>query len=411
MRKGVPLGILGQRLGLAADLVYGPSPKLWGSSSEGVQMLRRSFIATVRRRRSERLLGVCRWPLLARPTDPAGAPAGSRGIRPGSEVRLAFAFIAMLAGALVAGCGTQTVVRTVTSAAPGSSVNSSASAGSTSSPTSTARAQQAKVGDTLTLSGNSGQSLAVTVDAVMDPLSVGSYDQPDSGQRFIGVQVTLKNVGSSSYSDAPSNGSTLLSTANEQAKGAIVSGGPCGNNFQSSVNIAPGDTQQGCIPFQMSDGQTPGTFQFTMNSGFADQTGQWALAGANTGSAPASTTTSGSSSAPTAANSGPVAALTSYWQNINGHQFSAAYAMLVPGSVSQSESAFVSQERQAGIQSATFSGHVASNDGSAATVDVDSLVTRDSQFGCRAWSGAYQLSNGSGQWLIDKASITPGPCG
>jgi uncharacterized protein DUF4352 len=176
---------------------------------------------------------------------------------------------------VLAGCGTQTVVKTVASG--GSSTTAPRAA--TGSP------QKAKVGDTLTLKGNGGESMAVTVDQVMDPLQVGQYDQPDSGRRFVGIQITLKNVGSAAYSDSPSNGSTLLSNTNEQAKGQIVSGGPCGNDFASSANIAPGDTQKGCIPFEMPVGQTPATFQFTLNSGFADQTGQWSLAGAPTSTA------------------------------------------------------------------------------------------------------------------------------
>jgi hypothetical protein len=148
--------------------------------------------------------------------------------------------------------------------------------------------KQARVGDTLTISGDGGERVDVTVDGVMDPLAVGSYDQADSGQRYVGVQITLKNSGSVPYSDAPSNGAALLSGNGEQATGEIVSGGPCGNDFQSSVNIAPGDSEQGCVPFEMEDGQTPATFQFTLDSGFANQTGQWSLNGADNPS-PAST--------------------------------------------------------------------------------------------------------------------------
>jgi hypothetical protein len=326
--------------------------------------------------------------------------------------RTGSAVVWLLAGITLTACGTQTIVRTVTSAAPASGSSSTSTSASTSSSSSAGASQQAKVGDTLTLNGsNSGESLAVTVDGVMDPLTVGPDDQADSGQRFVGVQITLKNVGSSAYSDSPSNGATLLSDSNEQAQSQIVTGGPCGNGFQSSVNIAPGDTQQGCIPFEMPNGQSPNTFQFTLNSGFANQTGQWSLAGANTAAPTAATQTASSSAESTPASGGPLAALTGYWQSINAHQFATAYGYLVPGSASQSEPVFVSDERQAGIQSATFSGHVASNDGSAATVDVDSLITRDRQFGCRAWSGSYQLANESGQWLIEKASISPGPCG
>ncbi|HLY51030.1 MAG TPA: DUF4352 domain-containing protein [Solirubrobacteraceae bacterium] len=197
--------------------------------------------------------------------------------------------VVVISATVAAGCGTQTIIKTVTT--------SSQSAAATQTQALTA-SQTAKVGDTLTLTGNGGESMAVTVDQVMDPLQVGPYDQADQGQRFVGIQITLKNVGSVAYSDAPENGATLLSNTREQAQSQIVSGGPCGNEFASSANIAPGDTQQGCIPFEMPVGQTPASFQFTLNSGFANQTGQWSLAGAATsgGSSGATTTSSNTAS-------------------------------------------------------------------------------------------------------------------
>jgi hypothetical protein len=293
---------------------------------------------------------------------------------------------------------------------PASASTSAAQAQQASQP------QQAKVGSSLTLSESGGDSLAVTVDQVMDPLSVGSFDQATAGHRYVGVQITLKNVGSVPYSDSPSNGSTLLSNTNEQAQGTIVSGGPCGNDFQSSVKIAPGGSEQGCIPFELADGQSPETFQFTLDSGFANQTGQWSLAGASTASTNATPTPAASTDGSAGASSSdaatqPLAALTGYWQSIDAHRFGAAYAYLAPGSVSQSKAQFVSQEQHAGIQSATFSGNVTSNTGSAATVTVVSLTTNDTEFGCRNWAGSYQLSDQNGQWLVEQAHITPSPCG
>lgn len=198
--------------------------------------------------------------------------------------------VATGAAVIIAGCGTKTIiVKTVT--AGGQSSTSAQSASASTQPASTSSPQEAKVGDTLTLSGGGGLTMAVTVDQVMDPLQVGSDDQADSGQRFVGVQITLKNVGQVAYSDSPSNGATLLSNTNEEAQGQIVTGGPCGNDFQSLANIAPGDTQQGCIPFEMPVGQMPAMFQFTLNSGFANQTGQWSLTGAETNASPSSVST------------------------------------------------------------------------------------------------------------------------
>jgi len=146
----------------------------------------------------------------------------------------------------------------------------------------------------------------------------------------------------------------------------------------------------------------------TGNTGVPLNTG-----GAQSGSSGLPTTSSTSSSA-TAASAGggyPIAALNTYWRSIASHQYSAAYAELVPGSVGLTESQFVVGERQSGVQSASFSGHVSHNDSSVATVDVDSLTTHDTQFGCRSWAGSYQLSHRSGRWLIARASISPSSCG
>jgi hypothetical protein len=195
---------------------------------------------------------------------------------------------ALAVACVPAGCGTQTIVKTVEVPRTAVTTTSTQARQVARSP------QQASVGDTLTLKGHGGLTMAVTVDQVMDPLQVGQYDQPDTGQRFVGIQISLKNVGSAPYSDSPSNGATLLSTTNEQAQSQIVSGGPCGNDFGSSAKIAPGDSQQGCLAFQMPVRQTAGTFQFTLNSGFGDQTGQWSLSGATSDSSAASSTATGS---------------------------------------------------------------------------------------------------------------------
>jgi hypothetical protein len=161
----------------------------------------------------------------------------------------------------------------------------------------------------------------------------------------------------------------------------------------------------------MPNGETPASFQFTLSSGFADQTGQWSLAGATTGASTAPTDATSTSSEPArTAATGPLATLSSYWSAISAHKFGRAYGLLAAGATGLSESQFVSGEQQAGITSAEFRGTVASDSGSSATVGVDSLVTHDSQFGCRSWSGSYELVNQAGSWLIQKATITPGSC-
>lgn len=174
----------------------------------------------------------------------------------------------------MAGCGTNTtIIRTVVRTPASSAVSApttTTDGGPATVPT------PAQVGETLAVHAR-GAKLRVTVTSVMDPLAVGPYDTPTSGTRFVGVALAVRNLGPSSFSDSMSNGSTLILADDEQADTTIVSGGPCGNSFGSDVKIAPGDTRVGCIAFEVPKAQDLRSYQFTPDSGFADQTAEWSL--------------------------------------------------------------------------------------------------------------------------------------
>lgn len=55
--------------------------------------------------------------------------------------------------------------------------------------------------------------------------------------------------------------------------------GACGAD-RPMAKIAPGSSRVGCIAFDVPSGVRPKTFQFTLNSGFGDQTGEWRMSGA-----------------------------------------------------------------------------------------------------------------------------------
>lgn len=122
------------------------------------------------------------------------------------------------------------------------------------------------------------------------------------------------------------------------------------------------------------------------------------------------TTTTTATRVPRRASLGPLQTVEHYWRAIAGQNFQVAYRDLAPGAVPQSETTFVSQEQQTKIGSANFSGSLTSASKTAATVAVTSLTTTDGQFGCRTWSGSYQLTRLNGRWRIARASITPSPC-
>jgi hypothetical protein len=139
-----------------------------------------------------------------------------------------------------------------------------------------AASPKAGLGDSITLKG-SDTKMRVTVTKVVDPLPAPEFQEPDHGKRYVGVYVKLRNVGSTTYDDSPSNGATLITSGDEQADSTLLEGGDCSSDFASSAKISPGSQEQGCIAFQIKRSKRPRRFQFGLDSGFGPQTGEWSL--------------------------------------------------------------------------------------------------------------------------------------
>lgn len=135
----------------------------------------------------------------------------------------------------------------------------------------------AEVGDAITLKDSEGNPYKVRVVKVIDPLKAGEFDSPTRGERYVGVRISINNVGDGTYNDSPSNGAALIDTRDEAHDPTILTGGPCGGGFSSSTRISAGTRRVGCIPFEVKKRRKLATFQFTLNSGFGPQTGEWSL--------------------------------------------------------------------------------------------------------------------------------------
>ena len=107
---------------------------------------------------------------------------------------------------------------------------------------------------------------------------------------------------------------------------------------------------------------------------------------------------------------GPLGTVDRYWRDIGAGRYAAAFHYIASGAIPQTQAQFVSDERQSQIASIDFHGQLVATTSSSATVTVSSLTTDDSQFGCRTWTGTYQLTNDGNRWLIARAAITPTSC-
>ena len=200
------------------------------------------------------------------------------------------AVVAILAIA-VAGCGTAKIVTPSTTASPQTdptangvppltqcynATDPACQPVTTDTTTPTPQAtgpQSATVGDTLTLQGNgSGESMQIKVLAVDDPwTSPNEFDQAANGTRYVAVTYTLKNVGTETYSDSFSNGATLILSDSSQADSTITMGST------SHMDISPGATRKGAVMYEVPNGVKPASFQVKLNSGMADQLGEWTI--------------------------------------------------------------------------------------------------------------------------------------
>ncbi|RFU88493.1 DUF4352 domain-containing protein [Streptomyces triticagri] len=134
----------------------------------------------------------------------------------------------------------------------------------------------AKVGDTIALKGmEDGSKLDVTVTKVVDNAKAADeFTEPQSGNRFYGVQFKLTNTGSKAYDDSPSNGVKVADAEGQQFDATIadITAGP---SMAAGVKLSPGAKGLGWIVFEVPTGSKITTVQFAMDSGFSDQTGEW----------------------------------------------------------------------------------------------------------------------------------------
>ncbi|MEU2901333.1 DUF4352 domain-containing protein [Streptomyces globisporus] len=140
------------------------------------------------------------------------------------------------------------------------------------------KATVAKVGDTITLKGQEdGEQVDATLKKLVDPAQPkDEFFAPEDGNRWVAAQFELTNTGTKPYADSPSNGAGVADADGQrfQATFADTKAGP---SMTSDAKVPPGEKALGWITFEVPKGSKIVTVQFGLNSGFADQTGQWTV--------------------------------------------------------------------------------------------------------------------------------------
>jgi hypothetical protein len=138
--------------------------------------------------------------------------------------------------------------------------------------------QDAGIGDTVAVTGlEEGSGLDVTLVKVADNARSGDeYSVPEKGKRWLGLQFRLVNTGTKAYADSPQNGIQVTDADGQQFQTtfADITAGP---SLSSGVRLKPGAKALGWVVVEVPKGVTATTAQFTMDSGMADQSGEWKL--------------------------------------------------------------------------------------------------------------------------------------
>lgn len=148
--------------------------------------------------------------------------------------------------------------------------------GGAGSATAGTQEQVAHVGDAIELSGmEEGLEMRVELVEVVDPAKPANrFLAPGKRERLVAVRLRLTNIGQVVYSDSPSNGAVLVDRDDHEYDASLF------DEIEPALGnpkIAPGDSREGFITFVLPKDAEPRLFQFTLNSGFGPETGQWEL--------------------------------------------------------------------------------------------------------------------------------------
>lgn len=137
----------------------------------------------------------------------------------------------------------------------------------------------AHVGATLTLNGTDpGEKLQVTLVKVVDPAPpANQFGAPAAGMREVAFELRYKNVGSTTYSQSILTDVTALDQASHSYSIDLAGDTSAGPGFPSDlVNIAPGESADGFVSFQIPQGTPVTEVKLGLDYGFGTaDTGEW----------------------------------------------------------------------------------------------------------------------------------------
>ncbi|WP_396451034.1 DUF4352 domain-containing protein [Actinomadura sp.] len=168
------------------------------------------------------------------------------------------AAMSMMLITMAAACGTENV-----NTAPANNGGEGGSGGTKPAK------KTAQVGDTVNITDDSsGVSLAVTLRKVVDPAEPGEFETLPNGKRLVAAQFKVKNKSDDEYQDAPANGARAIDTSGQAYEGGLLTATDCEAFAGAEVRLTKGESQRGCVTFEVGKKATIERIRFAASSGF-----------------------------------------------------------------------------------------------------------------------------------------------
>jgi hypothetical protein len=124
----------------------------------------------------------------------------------------------------------------------------------------------------------SGNPLAVTMTQIVDPAIGVSGDTPNSGYRFVAVEMTLQNEGNATITDDANVDVTVIGTDSQAYTADFDSVTECTNFSFGDYTLLAGNSESGCVVYQLPTAVNVKAIQFAFGGNNAD-TAQWSASG------------------------------------------------------------------------------------------------------------------------------------
>jgi hypothetical protein len=120
-----------------------------------------------------------------------------------------------------------------------------------------------------------GNKLAVTVSIYGNPATPATqFDRPASGTRLVAIKETLTDDGPGHISDDANNDTTIVGSNGQVYTAAANSIRGCTNFDVGTFTLTRGESETGCVAFQIPNAVGLKRLAFTLTAGSVD-TAQW----------------------------------------------------------------------------------------------------------------------------------------